>query len=155
MAPRKLFAVLVSTAALLVLSNSLAQSIPVSSEQASRPQPPTPSLKQNKTATKVYHIGGDVKPPRVISPSQPSVNQEQMTQLGANKKTVKTCSTVVGIVVGEDGTARSFKVWRSCNRDLDAKAIDAVKQWKFEPGTKRGVPVAVELGVQIDFKLSK
>jgi TonB family protein len=36
---------------------------------------------------------------------------------------------------------------------LDEKAIDAVKQWKFEPGTKDGKPVAVFATIEITFQL--
>ena len=104
---------------------------------------------------KVYHVGGSVKPPRVISSVQPSLNEENINQLNAGKKRVYAGSTIVGIVVGEDGTVRSAKVLQSLNRDLDGKAIDAVKQWRFEPALRKGVPVAVELAVKVDFHLYK
>jgi outer membrane biosynthesis protein TonB len=29
--------------------------------------------------------------------------------------------------------------------------VDAVKQWRFEPGTKEGKPVAVKISVEIRF----
>ncbi|MGA9542583.1 MAG: energy transducer TonB [Candidatus Sulfotelmatobacter sp.] len=61
--------------------------------------------------------------------------------------------SVLSIVIGEDGSVRSVKVLKSLDRDLDGKAIEAVKQWKFEPATKRGVPVAVEMAVQVNFHL--
>ena len=104
---------------------------------------------------KVYHIGGDVKAPRVISSFQPSLEEEQIRQLSAGQKVVRTGSTLVRIIVGEDGTVWSAKVLESFNGDLDAKAIDAVKQWKFEPALKKGVPVAVEFAVKVDFHLYK
>ncbi len=59
------------------------------------------------------------------------------------------------IVVGDDGTVGSAAVFESFDHDLDAKAIEAVKQWKFEPATRKGVPVAVELMVKVDFRLYK
>jgi len=36
---------------------------------------------------------------------------------------------------------------------LDARAIDAVKQWKFEPAMKDGHPVNVQISVEVGFKL--
>ena len=80
---------------------------------------------------KVYHIGGDVKPPRVITWFQPSLDEQQSKQLNAGKKSRNAGSTKLRIIVGEDGTVRSAKVLESFNRDLDAKAVDAVKQWKL------------------------
>jgi len=50
---------------------------------------------------------------------------------------------------------RSATVFESFDHDLDAKAIDAVKQCKFEPATKKGVPVAVELTMEVNFRLYK
>jgi TonB family protein len=140
-------------AAILIPPTSLAgQSAQHDSGQtnASQITPATPDRKPKK----VYHIGGDIKPPRVISSFQPSLDEEHIRQL-RGKKVAKTGSTVVGIIVGENGAVWSARVLESFNRDLDAKAIDAVKQWKFEPALKKGVPVAVELAVKVDFQLYK
>lgn len=36
---------------------------------------------------------------------------------------------------------------------LDQRAIDATRQWKFEPGTREGKPVAVEVTIEMTFTL--
>ena len=36
---------------------------------------------------------------------------------------------------------------------LDAQAVTAMKKWRFKPGTKDGKPVAVEVMVEMSFKL--
>jgi TonB family protein len=36
---------------------------------------------------------------------------------------------------------------------LDEKAIDAVKKWRFSPGLKGGIPVAVQVNVEVSFRL--
>jgi TonB family protein len=36
---------------------------------------------------------------------------------------------------------------------LDEKAIEAVSRWRFEPGLKNGQPVAVQIGVEVVFRL--
>ena len=36
---------------------------------------------------------------------------------------------------------------------LDEKAIEAVRNWKFEPAMKDGHPVRVEIAVEVDFHL--
>lgn len=106
---------------------------------------------------KIYHVGGDVKAPRAISSPQPVLddNKKKIEEESPGKKVVDSGSAILSIVVGEDGSVRNVKVFRSLNKDLDAKAIDLVKKWKFEPGTKKGIPVAVELAVEVDFHLYK
>jgi protein TonB len=36
---------------------------------------------------------------------------------------------------------------------LDEKAVEAITQWKFRPGTKDGDPVATQLQVNLNFRL--
>jgi outer membrane biosynthesis protein TonB len=36
---------------------------------------------------------------------------------------------------------------------LDKQAVNAVKQWVFEPGTKEGEPIAVRLLIELTFTL--
>jgi outer membrane biosynthesis protein TonB len=36
---------------------------------------------------------------------------------------------------------------------LDEKAIGAVSTWRFQPATLNGKPVAVEINVQVSFRL--
>ena len=36
---------------------------------------------------------------------------------------------------------------------LDEKAIEAVRNWKFEPALKDGKPVAVQINVEVNFRL--
>jgi TonB family protein len=36
---------------------------------------------------------------------------------------------------------------------LDQKAVEAVKQWKFDPARKDGTPVAVMISILVDFRL--
>jgi TonB family protein len=59
------------------------------------------------------------------------------------------------IVVGIDGTVERARVVRSLDKTygLDASAIDAVRQWKFHPGTLDGVPVPVVVNADVAFGL--
>ena len=36
---------------------------------------------------------------------------------------------------------------------LDEKAIEAVRQWKFEPARKGGQAVSVQINVEVEFRL--
>ena len=57
------------------------------------------------------------------------------------------------MIVGTDGRAHDIRVSRSLGLGLDEKAIESVKTWKFEPGKKDGVPVAVQISVEVAFHL--
>jgi periplasmic protein TonB len=45
------------------------------------------------------------------------------------------------VQVYPNGRAHIIKVQRSLGSGLDEKAIEAVKQWRFSPGTKNGKAV--------------
>jgi periplasmic protein TonB len=36
---------------------------------------------------------------------------------------------------------------------LDKKAVEAVKQYTFEPATLRGQPVAVQVNIEVNFRI--
>lgn len=52
----------------------------------------------------------------------------------------------------EDGRAHNIRVVKSPGYGLDEKAIEAVWQWRFKPGTKDGKPVRVAVQVHVGFR---
>jgi TonB family protein len=60
---------------------------------------------------------------------------------------------VMDCVVKADGRVGDVTITQSLDPDLDQAAIDAVKLWEFEPGTKGGKPVAVLVTITIAFTL--
>ena len=62
-------------------------------------------------------------------------------------------SNVLGLIVGPDGRPRDIWIVRGSGEGLDEKSIEAVEQWRFEPPTKDGEPVAVFLNVETTFNL--
>ena len=61
----------------------------------------------------------------------------------------------VEAVIAPDGTVDRARVVKSLDTQLglDANAIEAVKQWVFEPGTLQGQPVAVVVQLTLEFRL--
>jgi protein TonB len=55
--------------------------------------------------------------------------------------------------VDQFGKVRDIKVEQSLDPALDKNAIASLSQWKFQPATKDGQPVAVQMMVQISFRL--
>lgn len=58
-------------------------------------------------------------------------------------------------IIREDGSVDSVRVVRSVHELLDANAVAAFERWRFEPGRKNGVPVALEVVVEIPFRLTR
>jgi TonB family protein len=62
-------------------------------------------------------------------------------------------TVVLSVVVRPDGRAHDMVVMRSLDAGLDKKALDAVKQWVFEPAKKSGKPVAMQATIEVNFRL--
>lgn len=63
-------------------------------------------------------------------------------------------SVQVVFLVDRDGKVVSPKVEKSTNPSFDRPALEAVRQWKFEPGTRNGEKVAFKMRVPITFSAS-
>jgi protein TonB len=60
---------------------------------------------------------------------------------------------VLEIVVRSDGSVGSVKLLQGLGAGLDQRASDAVRQWRFNPARRYGVPVDVIVEVAVEFKL--
>jgi TonB family protein len=57
------------------------------------------------------------------------------------------------MIVTPDGRTHDVRVARTAGMGLDEKAIEAVRTWRFEPARKDGQPVAVQISVEVSFRL--
>jgi periplasmic protein TonB len=94
----------------------------------------------------VFKVGGGISAPQAISTPDPEYTEE-----ARNAKTQGT--VVLWMIVDDQGKPRDIRVVRGLGFGLDARAIDAVKQWKFQPALKDGHPVNVQISVEVGFKL--
>jgi len=94
----------------------------------------------------VFRVGGGVSAPRPIFAPGPEYSEE-----AREAKYQGSCA--LWVVVGPDGQTREIKVARTLGLGLDEEAIDAVKKWKFEPAMRDGKPVAVQVNVEVTFRL--
>ncbi len=61
---------------------------------------------------------------------------------------------VLEVLVMKTGRVGDIRIFRSSgHRRLDRAAQDGVKKWRFEPGTRNGIPVGMKVKVPIRFKL--
>jgi protein TonB len=94
----------------------------------------------------LFHVGGGVSAPKVIYQPDPEYSEE-----ARKAKFQGTC--VLWLIVGPDGRPRDVRVARTLGLGLDEKAIEAVKNWRFEPAYKDGKPVSVPINVEVSFRL--
>ena len=93
-----------------------------------------------------YRVGGGVSAPRALYAPDPEYSEEA-------RKAKWQGTVVLWVIVGPDGKPRDIKIQRSLGMGLDEKAIEAVRQWKFDPAKKDGQPVAVQINVEVNFRL--
>ena len=95
-----------------------------------------------------YRPGNGVQLPRPLREVKPQYTADAMR--------AKVQGTVLlECVVMPDGTVGKVEVVRSLDSafGLDQEAIKAAKQWRFEPGTRFGEPVAVLVTIELTFTL--
>ncbi len=93
-----------------------------------------------------YRIGGAVTAPRALYTPDPDYTED-------SHKEMYQGTVVLWLIVGVDGLPRDIRVSRPLGHGLDENAIAAVSRWRFEPATKDGKPVAVQLNVEVNFRL--
>ncbi len=95
--------------------------------------------------TRRLRVGGDIRPPRKVVDVKPEYPDEAKT---AGIEGI----VILEVVIGEDGTVIEADVVLSIP-ELDQAAIDAVRQWAWEPTLLNGEPVEVKMRVTINFTL--
>jgi len=89
-------------------------------------------------------VGGDVKPAQLIESVPPQYPQMARNQhLGGN--------VIIDALVDAEGNVSSMKVL-SGPPLLHQAALNALKQWKYEPAELNGKPTSMHLTVTIQFR---
>jgi TonB family protein len=101
---------------------------------------------------KIYKPGQDtgVTLPRVVREVKPEYTPAAMRARIQGTVWLTTIVLANGDV-GDVTVAKSL----DAEHGLDQQAIDATRQWKFEPGTREGKPVSVEVTIEMTFTLKK
>ncbi|HJR61720.1 MAG TPA: TonB family protein [Vicinamibacterales bacterium] len=95
-----------------------------------------------------YMPGNGVISPAVLHEEKPQYTSEAM------RAKVQGVVEVTAIVM-PDGTVGQVQIVRSLDDrfGLDQKAVEAVKRWRFRPGTRLGKPVPVIVNIELTFTL--
>jgi len=94
----------------------------------------------------VYKPGKGITLPRATYNPNPEFSEE------ARKKSVEGV-VVLSMVVTSEGNTDQIHITHGIGYGLDEKAAEAVSKWKFQPATKDGKPVSVEIAVEVAFHL--
>jgi len=94
----------------------------------------------------VFRVSGGVSAPRILYQPDPEYSEEA-------RKAKYEGTVTLWLIVGPDGRPHDIRISRSLGLGLDEKAMEAVRQWKFEPARKNGQPVSVQINVEVEFRL--
>lgn len=93
-----------------------------------------------------YRPGTGITPPAVQREVKPDYTEEARRRGLAG-------DVVLEIVVRSDGSVGDVRLLQGLGGGLDQRAVDAVRQWRFSPARRYGVPVDVLVEIAVEFKL--
>lgn len=94
----------------------------------------------------VFRVGGGVSAPHAIYDPDPEYSEQA-------RKAKYQGSVLLSAVIDADGRPRDLRIARSLGMGLDEKATVAVGKWRFTPALKDGRPVAVQISIEVVFRL--
>jgi protein TonB len=116
------------------------------------PRPERPAVAETAVTTPAppppaqpLRVGGNIKQPtkvRDVRPAYPATAQSSKVQ----------GIVIIEATIGPDGRVRDARILRSVPL-LDEAALEAVRQWEYEPTLMNGKPTAVIMTVTVNFRL--
>jgi TonB family protein len=94
----------------------------------------------------IMSVGGGVSAPVVVHSVEPEFTQEARA---ANFQG----GVSIQLIVDAQGNPQNIHLVRHLGMGLDEKAVEAVRQYKFRPAMYQGHPVAVQIVINVDFRL--
>src|SRR5947209_5869566 len=110
------------------------------------PPPPAPEPKPEPKEEGPLRVGGDVKAPIATNRVKPDYTD-------AARKAHINGVVVVEAIVNKQGEVEQVKVLKGLPMGLSEQAVEAVKKWRFRPGTLNGDPVEVIFSLTVNFTL--
>jgi protein TonB len=95
--------------------------------------------------TQPIRVGGNIKTPTKTHDVRPEYPR---TAVSARVQGI----VIIEATIASDGRVQGARVLRSIPL-LDDAALEAVKQWRYEPTLMNGIPVPVIMTVTVQFRL--
>lgn len=105
----------------------------------------TVRFRSKESILKSIEVGGEIAPPVVVKRVDPVYPEE------ARKDGIQG-SVILYVTTDEEGRVKKVEVLKSIPA-LDKAAVDAVRQWVYEPYLKDGVPKPVSFAITVQFRL--
>lgn len=95
-----------------------------------------------------FRIGGNVSAPICLYCPDPEYSEEA-------RKAKYQGIVVLWVIVGPEGRIipETVRIVKALGMGLDEQAVRAVQQWRFRPAERFGKPVAVQMQVEVNFRL--
>jgi protein TonB len=93
-----------------------------------------------------FRPGSGIEAPRLLREVKADYTEEA-------RRRGMTGEVVMEIIVARDGSVGDVKILQRLGAGLDERAVQAVRQWRFAPATRKGLPVDVLVEVAVEFKL--
>lgn len=97
---------------------------------------------KNATAQEIDRV----TPPRAVEKAAPTYPEEA-------RKIRLQGVVIVQVVIEKDGSVSRTRILKGLHPTLDEAAVEAIRQWRFEPALLDGEPVAVQYHLTINFRL--
>lgn len=94
----------------------------------------------------VMSVGGGVSAPVVIHSVEPEFTEQA-------RRADYQGTVGIQLIVDAQGNPQDAHVVHHLGMGLDEKALEAVRQYRFKPALYQGHPVAVQLVIDVDFRL--
>jgi TonB family protein len=99
-----------------------------------------------EAGTRLSRVGGGVSAPHGLY--QPDPEYAELARRARFQGTM-----VLRMVIDAAGKPTDIRIVKPLGLGLDEKGVQAVSEWKFAPAMKDGNPVAVQINVEIEFRL--
>ncbi len=93
-------------------------------------------------------VGGAVKRPELLSGPQPRYSE-------LARKAGLHGVVILEAIIDEEGRVTNLEILKSVSRELDQAALDAVRQWRYQPATLENRAVKVIFNLTVNFQLQR
>jgi protein TonB len=105
------------------------------------------AAKESMSGVNVFDVSELDKPPTLVASVSPSYPND------LRKKRVEGSVTLV-FLLDETGRIEDARVENSSHPGFEQPALDALRKWRFKPGTKEGTPVKTHMRLPMNFKIA-
>ena len=105
-----------------------------------------------RSGDKAPEAAGDRDKEGIVLPPKPTYTPDPgYSPLAEHAKYQGT--VVLKIVIDKAGKISRIRLEKALGMGLDENAMEEVKRWRFNPATRNGQPVAVEMNIEVSFNL--